>query len=112
MAIVSDPGLALRAKFFRGFADSSRLCLLQELRTGEKTVSDLVADTGLTQSNVSGHLACLKDCGLVESRQEWRHVFYRLADQRIEDLLRAADAILATTAERIFACVAIGKDCP
>ncbi|MDE3076164.1 MAG: winged helix-turn-helix transcriptional regulator [Chloroflexota bacterium] len=112
MAILTDPALALRAKFFRGLADSSRLALLQALRSGEKTVTDLVADTGLTQSNVSGHLACLKDCGLVDSRQEWRHVYYRLADGRLEELLGAADAILAATAQRVFACVSIGEEVP
>lgn len=109
MAVLTEPGLALRAKFFRGLADPSRLALLLALRTGEKTVSDLLALTGLSQSNASGHLACLKDCGLVESRQEWRRVFYRLADPRVEDLLRTADGIVATTAQRIFACVNLGE---
>ena len=109
MAVLSEPRLSLRAKFFRGLSDVSRLALLQALRDGEKTVTELVAETGLSQSNVSGHLACLRECGLVEFRQEWRHVYYRLADERIEDLLRAADAILATNAERIYTCVSIAE---
>lgn len=107
MAVLTDPALALRAKFFRGFADPSRLALLEALRAGEKTVSDLVAETGLTQSNVSGHLSCLRECGLVESRQQWRHVYYRLADERVAALLRGAEDIVATTAQRVFACVNI-----
>ncbi len=68
-------------------------------------MGDLVEQTGLSQSNASGHLSCLKECGLIESRQEWRHVFYRLADPRVEELLRTADGIVATTAQRIYACV-------
>lgn len=107
MAVATDSMLALRAKFFRGLADPSRLALLEALRGGERTVSALVAATGLTQSNVSGHLACLKDCGLVESRKEWRHVYYRLADERIEQLLVAADGVRAATALRVLACVNI-----
>jgi DNA-binding transcriptional ArsR family regulator len=107
MAVITDSTMALRAKFFRGLADPSRLALLEALRGGERTVGALVAETGLTQSNVSGHLACLKDCGLVESRQEWRHSYYRLADDRIEPLLAAADGILAATAQRVYACVNI-----
>ncbi len=107
MASITGSGLASRAKFSRGLADPSRLALLEALRDAERTVSELVAATGLTQSNVSGHLACLKDCGLVESRQEWRHVYYRLADARIEQLLAAADGILAATAQRVYACVNI-----
>ncbi len=105
MAVLAEPALALRAKFFRGFADPSRLALLLALRDGEKTVSDLVEQTGLSQSNASGHLACLKECGLVESRQEWRRVFYRLADPRVDELLRTADALVAATAQRVYACV-------
>jgi DNA-binding transcriptional ArsR family regulator len=97
--------LELRAKFFRGLADASRLALLIALREGEKTVGALVDETALTQSNVSGHLACLKDCGLVISRQEWRHVYYRLSDERIEGLLSAADDILTISADRISRCV-------
>lgn len=105
MATLTDSTLALRAKLFRGLADPSRLALLDALRDGEKTVSDLVVATGLNQSNASGHLACLKDCGLVEARQEWRHVYYRLADGRLETLLALGDGILAATAARIWACL-------
>ena len=55
----------LQAKLFRGFADSSRLSILEALREGERTVSDIVQTTGFTQPNVSNHLSCLRDCGLV-----------------------------------------------
>lgn len=108
MAVTTDLSMALRAKFFRGFADPSRLTILEALRAGERTVSELVAATGLTQSNVSGHLACLRECGLVESRQEWRNVYYRLADPRVEALMADADALLATIATRIYECATVG----
>lgn len=104
MAVVQDLSLAVKAKLFRGLADSSRLALLEALREGEKTVSELVAETGLSQSNASGHLACLRECGLVMSRQEGRFVYYALADPRVEDVLRDAEAILADVAARIYAC--------
>ena len=72
---------------------------------GERCVSDLVAATGLSQSNVSGHLACLKDCGLVVSRQEGRFVYYQLADPQVDTVPGAADIVLVRHAERIAACV-------
>lgn len=97
--------LDLTAKLFRGFADASRLAILAALRAGERCVSDLVVATGLTQSNVSGHLACLKDCGLVVSRQDGRFVYYRLADPRVAVLLTGAEAILSRLADRIASCV-------
>lgn len=102
-----DPTLRLEltAKLFRGFADPSRLLLLAVLRQGECCVSELVERTGLTQSNVSSHLACLRDCGLVASRQQGRFVYYRLADDGVEAMLASADAVLARHANQIAACV-------
>lgn len=105
MSVSTDVGLSLRAKFFRGLADPSRLALLLTLRNSEKTVSDLCEETGLSQSNVSNHLACLKDCGLVLNRQEWRHVFYRIADEKILHLLNVADEVVSENVQRISDCV-------
>lgn len=104
MAVIQDLSLNLKAKLFRGLADPSRLAILEALCLGEKTVSEVVEVTGLSQPNASGHLACLKDCGLVVGRQEGRFVHYRLADGRIEDLLRGAEGILADVAARVYAC--------
>ncbi|WAH38125.1 ArsR/SmtB family transcription factor [Alicyclobacillus dauci] len=96
--------LGVRAKFFRGLADPSRLALLFALRLREKTVGMLSEETNLSQSNVSNHLACLKDCGLVVNRQEWRHVYYRIASDKIETLLNLAEEVVAENAQRISDC--------
>lgn len=97
--------LDLTAKLFRGFADPSRLAILLALREGERCVSELVVATGLTQSNVSGHLTCLRDCGLVVSRQSGRFVYYCLADPAVEHALESANKVLVRHAERISACL-------
>ena len=97
--------LELSAKLFRGFADPSRLSILLALREVELCVSELIEATSLTQSNVSGHLTCLRDCGLVTSRQEGRFVYYRLADPEVALMLAGAEAILFRLADRIAACV-------
>jgi DNA-binding transcriptional ArsR family regulator len=68
----------LRAILFHGLADYSRLAILRELELGEQRVSDLVSLTGLMQSNVSKHLACLWECGLVERERRGREIYYRL----------------------------------
>lgn len=104
MAVIQDLSLGLKAKLFRGLSDPSRLAILESLRNGERTVSELVALTGLSQPNASGHLACLRECGLVCSRQEGRYVYYTAADARIEELLRSAESILADVAARVYAC--------
>jgi DNA-binding transcriptional ArsR family regulator len=96
--------LAIRAKLFRGFADSSRLAILEALRDGNCTVSEVVELTGLSQSNVSNHLACLRDCGLVTAEQRGRFVIYQLSDERVDQLLRLSDELLVTVAQGIYQC--------
>jgi ArsR family transcriptional regulator, cadmium/lead-responsive transcriptional repressor len=93
----------VRARFFHGLADPSRLAILDALRAGECTAGELAAAVGLSSSNASRHLACLKDRGLVESRQDWRHVHYRLADG-VDRLLEANDAFLVRVAHQVAAC--------
>jgi DNA-binding transcriptional ArsR family regulator len=95
---------SLKAKLFRGFADPSRLRILEALRGGSSTVSALVEATGLSQSNVSNHLSCLRDCGLVVSTQQGRYVSYELSDPRVGELLHLADELLADVARGVFAC--------
>lgn len=96
--------LALKAKLFRGFADPSRLAILEALRAGPLAVGHIVEVTGLTQSNASNHLACLLDCGLVSREQQGRFNVYSLADRRVEALLRSADRILADVASGVYVC--------
>jgi len=94
----------LQAKLFRGLSDQSRLAILEVLRNGPLPVGKIVEATGLAQSNVSNHLRCLSDCGLVAAEQEGRFVYYRLGDQRIETLLRLADELLAEAGRKLFEC--------
>jgi ArsR family transcriptional regulator, cadmium/lead-responsive transcriptional repressor len=94
----------LQAKLFRGFADPSRLAILEALRVGPRTVTEVVGATGLTQSNVSNHLGCLRDCGLVASEQQGRYVRYRLSDERVAQLLNLADELLADVAKGVYQC--------
>jgi DNA-binding transcriptional ArsR family regulator len=100
---------ALKAKLFRGFADMSRLMILEALRDGPLTVSAIVARTGLSQSNVSNHLACLRDCGLVMSSQQGRYTSYQLSDGRVDALLGMADELLADVARGIYECTRYEK---
>lgn len=94
----------LKAKLFRGFSDMSRLAILEALRAGPLTVSAIVEHTGLSQSNVSNHLACLRDCDLVIFSQQGRYALYQLSDQRVATLLSLADDLLAEVARGVSAC--------
>lgn len=94
----------LKAKLFRGFADPSRLTVLERLCDGPRCVGELVKATGLSQPNLSMHLACLRDCGLVRARRNGRFIHYELADPAVVGLLRSADGLLRRVAKRIEAC--------
>lgn len=96
--------LAIKAKLFRGFADRSRLRILEALRGRALTVGEIVEATGLSQPNVSNHLGCLRDCGLVRREPRGRHAVYRLSDERIERLLQWAEALLEETAHGVASC--------
>ena len=97
--------LGLKAKLFRGLGDTTRLSILECLRQGEKTTSQIVAETGQSQSNISNHLSCLLDCGLVKNRRQGKNIFYSLADKKVSKLLEESDAILSDIANGIYACV-------
>jgi len=103
----SQPPLSrseLKAKLFRGFADCVRVSILEHLLDGEKSVADIAADVGAKQSRISNHLACLRWCNFVETRQQGKQVFYRIKDPKIRTMLEIADSVLASNAEQVYSC--------
>ncbi|WP_026733839.1 ArsR/SmtB family transcription factor [Fischerella sp. PCC 9605] len=102
--IINTQALDLKVKLFRGFSDRSRMSILNALRSGPLTVNEIVETTGLTQSNVSNHLGCLRCCDLVIRQQQGRFVYYQLSDERIVKLLDLADELLADVALGVNKC--------
>lgn len=78
--------LELIAERFKALAEPARLHMLNALRGGEKTVSELMEETGLGQANASKHLQFLHSLGFVERRKEGLYVYYRLADDSVFEL--------------------------
>jgi DNA-binding transcriptional ArsR family regulator len=104
LTLIPVQSIELQAKLFRGFSDPSRLSILNTLRDGPLTVSQIVEETGLSQSNTSNHLGCLRDCGLVIREQKGRNVSYRFSDERVTHLINLADDLLADVAKGIYEC--------
>ncbi|PWH12344.1 MAG: transcriptional regulator [Anaerolineae bacterium] len=105
MRMTAKPqSIEIQAKLFRGFSDPSRLAILTCLRDGSRTVGEIVEKTGLSQPNVSNHLGCLRDCGLVTASPQGRFVYYALSDSRVEQLLTLADELLADVAKGVYEC--------
>ena len=95
----------LVAKYFRALGDPTRLRILELLHDeGEISVGVLVDRLGVSQPRVSNHLACLRWCGFVHTRREHRVVHYRIADDRVEQLLALGRALLADNAEHVASC--------
>lgn len=104
MRAATTSDIELTSKLLSGFADPRRLAILVELSTGEQRVTDLVKAVGTSQANISGHLACLKGCGLVVDRPQARQVFYRISSPDVLDVLHAVEALLAVHGHEIELC--------
>lgn len=101
-------GISPAAALFHSLADGTRLRIVQRLARGEARVVDLTAELGLAQSTVSKHLACLRDCQLIDYRAEGRQSFYALTQPELMDLLASAEQLLAATGHAVALCPAHG----
>ncbi|MEU4479634.1 metalloregulator ArsR/SmtB family transcription factor [Micromonospora sp. NPDC023966] len=108
MAIGCTPGPAPAVALFRSLGDPTRLAILRRLASGEARVVDLTGELGLAQSTVSRHLACLRDCGLIDYRVEGRQSLYALTRPELLDLLRSAEQVLAATGDAVALCPVYG----
>ena len=100
----AELGSALYARFFSGLADETRLRIVSLLLDGPKSVGELVAALGLSQSRVSNHLSCLKWCGYVRTQRRGKFVIYELGDSRIAEIVALAREVVARNAAHIEAC--------
>lgn len=77
-------------QLLKGFADETRLRILCLLRGREVCVHEIVDALDMSQSAISHQLRVLRDARLVSDRRDGRHVYYRLADEHVRDLLENA----------------------
>src|SRR3954452_24120274 len=95
----------LVAKYFKVLADPMRVRILELLdEHGELSVGELAERLGEAQPKVSNHLACLRWCGFVERERRHPNVYYRVADERVLQLLGLGRALLADNAEHVASC--------
>ena len=74
------------AERFKVFSEPMRLKLIYSLMDGEKSVSQLVRDTGGLQANVSKHLGMLLDAGVVGRRKQGLHTYYKVTDTSVYEI--------------------------
>lgn len=85
---------------FRQLAEPTRLAILQELKTGPRSVSSIVDALHTSQANISKHLKQLHDAGLLDRRREGTQVIYSIGDTMIFDLCRLVCERLNRTATK------------
>lgn len=103
--MIKETDLLLKTKLFKGLADRSRLLLLENLVDGAKCVTNLVRVTGLSQPNVSSHLKCLEECGLIRKERKWKHVYYSVKDKRVTGILNDAFTLAQKNKKKILECI-------
>jgi DNA-binding transcriptional ArsR family regulator len=104
--------MCLLAKFFNGFANSTRLSILLLLsQRGEMKVGELVEELGAPQPRVSDHLRCLAWSGYVQVRREGRNAYYSVADERVLEVLRLGESLLKDNLEHVQACEDVKEEC-
>jgi ArsR family transcriptional regulator, cadmium/lead-responsive transcriptional repressor len=100
--------MCLLARFFNGFANSTRLSILLLLaRQGEMKVGELVSELGAPQPRISDHLRCLAWCGYVKVRREGRNAYYSIFDDRVLKMLHLGESMLRDNFEHVEACEVI-----
>ena len=98
------------ARYFRVLGDPTRLGIVDALLERERTVSELVQLLGVPQSRVSNHLACLRWCRVADAERRGRQVVYRIADDRVRQLLALTSSITEPNCDHLESCTRIGPD--
>lgn len=97
---------ARRADVARSLGNGHRLMLLQHIAQGEYPVERLAAFAGLSVANASQHLQHLKRAGFVQARREGKHIYYRLGNGPVAELLSAIRHYVEYQHHEILALVA------
>jgi DNA-binding transcriptional ArsR family regulator len=88
----------LQAEVSKTMAHPLRLAILHLLKEGERSVNDLTQTTGASQSNVSQHLALMRQRDIVITRKEGSNIYYRVASPKIS---QACDMVREVLIEQL-----------
>ena len=94
---MTRPIYQVKADFFKTLGHPARIRVLEVLRDGERSVSELIPEVGLEPSHLSQQLGILRRAGVLQARKSGSTVRYSVTDERIFDLLAVAKAILTSS---------------
>lgn len=90
----------MKAELCKTMADPTRLIIIQELKDGEKSVTELTNTIGTHQAAVSRHLAVLRSKGFVAARRNGTSMYYSLSNTKIAEACSLVDQILFSRLEQ------------
>ncbi|HLD42766.1 MAG TPA: metalloregulator ArsR/SmtB family transcription factor [Candidatus Nanoarchaeia archaeon] len=89
---------SIHAEMCKVFSNSTRLEILNLLRDKERSVTELIEKTKLSQANISQHLSIMKSKGIVASSRKGKNIYYKLTNPKI---IKAFDIIREVLTERL-----------
>ncbi len=96
--------------FFNALSDENRLSILHVLRkNGPLCVNDICKATEKDQYTISHHLACLRNCGLVNSEKKGKFVIYSIKDEIIMQIIDLSDIHVRNTIQGILSCEVVNE---
>jgi DNA-binding transcriptional ArsR family regulator len=95
------------ARYFGLLSERTRLKILHSICNAERSVSAIVAATGVTQTNVSRHLALMHQAGVVSRRRDGNAVYYKVTDPEFVEICRT---VCVRIAGRIEAGLPLKRD--
>jgi ArsR family transcriptional regulator len=81
--MIKKPFYTLHADICKTISNPNRQAILDTIRDKEMTVTELIKITGISQANLSQHLAILRSKGVVLTRREGNNIYYSISDMRI-----------------------------
>jgi ArsR family transcriptional regulator len=93
----------MQATISKTLANPVRLAILHILKDGEKNVNDLTDIIGISQSNLSQHLALMRQIGIVSTRKQGTSVFYSVINPKINEACDTVREILVEQLKKIKA---------
>ncbi|EHP70194.1 MAG: metalloregulator ArsR/SmtB family transcription factor [Metallosphaera yellowstonensis] len=107
----NEPLLTELESFFSALADRTRLeIVLLLLRKEGASVQDMVKELGKSQSLISHHLSCLRNCGIVKMEKRGKFSVYTLNGETVKDIMRTAIDHVGAHSKSILACDVIREE--
>jgi len=103
--MISFKEAEVRAKIIKAMAHPVRLMMVEFLKTGESSFSDIFDLFQLDKSTVSKHLLVLKESGIISSRKAGNDMIYRLDVPCITDFFSCVTAVIESNVKKQQACL-------